>query len=309
MLIFPLIGRIISQLRPLRFGTVFSRFKRLWIVFAACLILHACTLLQVTYNQSPELIYWWLDDHVDFESAQSEQIRTDLKSLQIWHRQTQLNTFANLLQRMSVMAQDNITGDQVCAVVDEARNTLPALISQIEPIATRLAQTVKVRQLRQMERKYRRSNKTWRAEWMDGTPEERLSLRVDKGLEQSQRFYGRLDSTQRALLAQMATESPFNADMSYTERQRRQNAILSLIQDWQKEQSSKDVAQDQIRALLQSLYISTDEKYKNYAQQQLQYNCMSVAKLHNATTPAQKTRAVKTLKGYENDLRELMAQK
>jgi hypothetical protein len=40
-----------------------------------------------------------------------------------------------------------------------------------------------------------------------------------------------------------------------------------------------------------------------------QENCEGFAKLHNSTTPAQRQRFVETLKGYENDLRILMAQK
>jgi hypothetical protein len=46
-----------------------------------------------------------------------------------------------------------------------------------------------------------------------------------------------------------------------------------------------------------------------YRQDLSKANCASVASLHNATTPAQRERAVKQMQSYGRDLRALMERK
>ncbi len=44
-------------------------------------LLSGCGALRLVYGQAPELVYWWLDGYVDFDSAQSEKVRDDLGPL------------------------------------------------------------------------------------------------------------------------------------------------------------------------------------------------------------------------------------
>ena len=54
---------------------------------------------------------------------------------------------------------------------------------------------------------------------------------------------------------------------------------------------------------------SPDPIYRNQQNKLRQENCRTFAALHNSTTPSQRSKALETLKGYETDLRALMAQR
>ena len=61
-----------------------------------------------------------------------------------------------------------------------------------------------------------------------------------------------------------------------------------------------------VREWLQSILLSPDPSYAAYIQKRKRTNCEASAQLHNTTTPEQRARAVKVLKGYEDDVRSLM---
>ena len=290
-----------------RWGT---RWRGTVAVLIGTVLLAACSLVQTIYNQSPELVLWWLDDYADFPAQQSEQVKADLRKLHAWHRAQQLPLYAEWLRRMQTLAQSDVTPEQVCAVVQEARGSLPALLGQIEPMATRLALSMHARQIKALQKQYERTNRKWRAEWMEGTPEKLLAFRVDKGMEHSTRFYGKLEPAQQQLLTQLASDSPYTPELTYRERLRRQQDIVDMLRSWETQAITPAAAHEDVRKLLaRSVLASPDANYRDYAEAQLAYNCQAVAKLHNTTTPAQRARAVKTLRGYENDVRALIAHK
>ena len=62
-----------------------------------------------------------------------------------------------------------------------------------------------------------------------------------------------------------------------------------------------------MRMLLSHAERSPDPAYRAYQQRLSDYNCGFAARIHNATTPAQRQQALETLKGWEEDLRSLAA--
>jgi hypothetical protein len=54
---------------------------------------------------------------------------------------------------------------------------------------------------------------------------------------------------------------------------------------------------------------TADPEYAAYLKKRKRLNCEASAQFHNTTTPEQRARAVKTLKGYEEDVRALMRSK
>ena len=47
-----------------------SLSRSLIIGVLALVLLSGCSALRFGYNQAPELVYWWLDNHVDVSPAQ-----------------------------------------------------------------------------------------------------------------------------------------------------------------------------------------------------------------------------------------------
>ena len=271
--------------------------------------LSGCSTIQLVYNQSDDLLYWWMDAYVDFQDNQKQFTRDTLTNLQRWHRQQQLPEYVALLKRLQTMAPNDITPAQVCAVTEDMKNSFASVLRFIEPEATRLGVQLTPEQLRNMRKRYDKTNKDWREDWLEGSAEKRLKYRTKQALNRLEDFYGRLDAPQREVLNQWLSESVFDAATSYAERERRQADSLQTLQRMAQTGEASATTQALLHGWIERSFNSPIERHRAYGQALWQENCEGFAKLHNSTTPAQRQRLLESLRGYENDFRALMSKK
>ena len=271
--------------------------------------LSGCSTIKVVYNNSDDLIYWWLDGYADLQGDQKQFTRDALTDLQRWHRQQQLPEYLALLKRMQAMAPNDITPAQVCAVTEDMKTSFVALLRFVEPVNTKLATQLKPEQLRSIRQRFDKTNKTWKEDWLDPNAEDRLRNRTKLATTRLEDFYGRLDKPQRDALHKWLSESIFDPKLSYTERERRQADSMQTFQRMTQEGSATAQAQSMLRGLTERSFNSPNERYRAYNRELWNENCEGFAKLHNSTTSAQRQRMMETLRGYEQDFKSLMAQK
>jgi hypothetical protein len=285
------------------------RQASLWLTLLALVALTGCSTIKLVYNQSDDLLYWWVDSYADLQDGQKQLTRDTLTELQRWHRQQQLPEYIALLQKMRAMAPNDITPAQVCAITEDMKTSFTTVLRFVEPASTRLAVQLKPEQLRSVRKRFDKTNKDWRKDWLDPDAEDRLHYRNKQALNRLEDFYGRLDNPQREVLRRWLNESVFDPLLSYAERERRQADTMQTLQRMVQEGSATAQAQAMWHGLIERALNSPDARYRAYNRVLWQENCEGFAKLHNSTTPAQRKRMVESLQGYENDFRILMAQK
>jgi len=285
------------------------------LALATLVGLSGCSTLKVVYNNSDDLLYWWLDGYADLQDAQKQFTRDALTDLQRWHRQQQLPEYVALLKRMQAMAPNDITPAQVCAVTEDMKGSFIRLLRHIEPASAQLSSQLSADQLRSVRKRFDKTNKDWRADWLDPNAQDRLSYRTKQATNRLEDFYGRLDKPQREALNQWLSTSIFDPVQSYTERERRQADTMQTLQRLAQEGNAgnagnkPDQAQALLRGLVDRSFNSPNERYRAYNRELWNENCEGFAKLHNSTTPAQRQRMVEALRGYEADFKTLIAQK
>jgi len=266
----------------------------------------------MVYNNSDDLIYWWLDGYADLQDAQKQLTRDALTDLQRWHRQQQLPEYVALLKRMQAMAPNDITPAQVCVVTEDMKDSFVRVLRHIEPASAHLSRQLSADQLRSVRKRFDKTNKTWKEDWLDPDTEERLRYRTKQATNRLEDFYGRLDKPQREVLHQWLSTSIFDPAFSYAERERRQADTIHTLQRIAQDGSApnkQEQAQSLLRGLVDRSFNSPNERYRAYNRELWNENCAGFAKLHNSTTPAQRQRMVEALRGYEQDFKILMAQK
>jgi len=271
--------------------------------------LAGCSFVQTVYNQSHELVYWWVDSYVDLQGEQRQTVPVDLLAFQQWHRQEQLPQYILWLQAMQTMARQDVQEEQVCQMQAQFIASLDDLTRQIEPAAARLALSLTPAQLRHLRRKLNRSHEDWRREWVEGSAAERLERRVKKTVERSEDFYGRLDAAQRAALTQWVGSAGLDVAISEAERLRRQRDMLDTLQKLQDSRTPLEAAQLEIRQLVQRSLQSPEPAHLAHTQKLIRHNCRQLTWLHNTTTPAQRQKALERLQFYEKTARNLVAQR
>ena len=274
----------------------------------ATVLLGGCSALRLGYNQAPDLAFWWLDGYADFDDNQSLRTRDGLAAWFAWHRRTQLPNYAALLVRAQTEIVADMPAARMCAWWAELSERFDVAIDRAVPDIAEVMLSFKPEQLRHMERQHAKKNAEFRSEYLDGDAAERAAQNLKRTIDRAETLYGRLDDVQRARIGRALAASPFDAEAWFVERRRRQQDALQLLRRLIAEGASREQAQAAVRAYALRVKRSPNEAYRQYQERLTQFNCGFSAELHNATTPAQRQTAVDKLKGWERDLRALVAQ-
>jgi len=270
-------------------------------------LLGGCSALRVAYNTGPQLAWWWLDGYLDFSREQTPQVKASIERWFEWHRQTQLPGYVALLAAAQARVGEPMTPAAACdwnrRIVDAVN---PALTRGLEQAAD-LVPTLGEAQLRHLEQRYVKNIDEMRDEYLQGDGAERLAASVKRTLARAEQLYGRLDEAQRKVVAEGVANSPFDPQAWMEERKRRQRDTLSTVRRLLAERADREQRVAALRALTERSQRSPDPAYRAYQQRLTDYNCAFFARLHNATTPAQRQRARANLKDWEDDLRAVMA--
>jgi hypothetical protein len=134
--------------------------------------------------------------------------------------------------------------------------------------------------------------------------------RVKQMTERAEMIYGTLDDAQRAVVQRVVEQTPFDARAVFAERLRRQRDALQTLREVSSQPGMPAAqARAALRGYLQRTQDSPDPAWRQRRDAWLQDSCRGFAALHASTTAAQREAAVRRLRAYQRDLRELAAQR
>lgn len=275
------------------------------IAAALLLALAACGPLRLVYSQADLLIYRRLDGYAHFDRQQAPSVKEAIGRWLAWHRATQLGDYAALLQRAAGEVQHDTTPERLCGWVDELGARADAAVEQALPDAARLARRLTPEQLEHIARRQRQEADKLREEFLEPDPAERLDAAVERATERAEKLYGRLDAQQRGRLAQDVAASPFDPARWLAEKERRQHDLLDTLRALSPAAGSvppQSGGAALLRGWWQRVQQSPDAGYRRYAERLRPYQCAAAARLHNATTPAQREKARRRLHDWRADL-------
>lgn len=266
-----------------------------------------CSTVRLSYGQGPTLAYWWLDGYADFNAEQAPRVRQALADWFAWHRATQLPEYAQALAALQPLAANPVTAAQVCQTLEAWQRRLEQAFDQAVPAFAEQLRTLTPEQLDHLERRLAQGLREAAEKYQQPDPAERQKAALVRAVDQAELFYGTLDEPQRRLLAAALLISPFDAERWLAERRTRNTELLRRLRAWQAERADASTVQAGLRRIAVETAQSPRADYRAHAQRVREANCQLVAKLHNASSPAQRQRAAERLKGWEDDLRALAA--
>ncbi|MEO8523124.1 MAG: DUF6279 family lipoprotein [Caldimonas sp.] len=275
-------------------------------LLAVAVALSGCGMaIKIGYGQASPIVFRWLDSYVDFNDAQSLRVRGALDDWFAWHRRTQLVDYADLLARARAEVPAPVTPERMCAWAGDIRARIDTGFERAAPILAEVLPTLSTQQIANIEKRYAEKNEDFRDDFLHREPAKRRKAAVKREVERAEMFYGRLDDAQRAFVAQSVARSPWDGELAYSERLRRQQDALAMIRRLASNRATPAMADAEVRAYVQRLDRSPRENYRRYAETLIDYNCSFASALHNRTTTEQRRIAAEKLKEYEDDLRAL----
>ncbi len=279
---------------------------RLLLALSTLVLLQGCSAVKLGYQQLPTLSYWWLDSAVSFNDSQSTRVKEALSQVHQWHRTQELPTYLELLQRGIDLSQGPVQASQVCGVWTDIQTRMDRsmrfMVSQAAPVVTQLGP----RQLSHLARHFETKNEAWDKEWLQGSAAERLERRTEKTLERYQSFYGDLTAAQTALIKTQVSQSPWQPEWGRQERLRREQELLTALRKLAQSDMPQEQAEAELWRVWQRWFMPPNETDRMVMQKMSQQACENLTQLHNTTSPEQRQRLVRKMRGYERDLRELV---
>jgi hypothetical protein len=273
------------------------------LVFA----LSACGLVRTGYDNLDTIAYWWMDRYLDFNESQKREVKAGLKALHVWHRSTQLPAHADLLGELRQMAKSDVSPTAACDVITKARDQFEALVVQTAPQAATLALSLEPANLKRLRKKFAEEDKQWREKWLDIPAKQLAEDRLEEWTDRSEFFYGRLSAAQKQAIRDAIARSALDPKISWMVRQRRQEDILSTLEKIRKTRPSPELAEAEIRALMDRSLHPDDAIGAEMRRNLFTEACANSATMHKLATSAQRKRAEEKLADLEQDLRKLAA--
>ena len=282
--------------------------RRFLTLVLLCLVLAlgGCSAARLGYSAAPDLMYLWLDSYLDFDNAQARRVGAELKTLHRWHRGEELPLVAELLQEAQTLALQNPDGPRFCALYASVFQRSEALTQRAMPIAAALVPGLKPEQLAGLAKAYEKNNRKMREEWQDARTQG-MDMRTRKSLERMQDLYGKLSAEQTRAFQDAMSQTGFDEKRYFEEVQARQQAVLQTLERLRG--ADTPTAQSALADLAQRYVQSSNPAYRQYHEQMTANTCQAFARLHAQTSAEQRKHMVRLLKGYENDVRALAAQK
>jgi len=275
---------------------------------AVLVLVSGCSAIGLVYKQADSLAFRWLDRYAEFDDAQSLRVREAIAAWFTWHRRTQLPDYADLLTGVEADVLADTTAERVCTLWGDVRSRIDRGLDQAMPAIVDVAMSLKPAQLKSIEERFVKTNAEYRDEFMQADATKRSRETVKRIANRAEWLYGDLGKPQRERIGQSVGESPFDVDLAFDERRRRQQDSLQTLRRVAGGNVHETVARTEIGAWLQRVERSPRDNYRTYSDRLVRHNCRMAADLHNSTTLAQRQFASKKLKGWVSDLRALAAE-
>ena len=292
-----------------RLSAIIGGARRVWFalgITCIALALGGCSAARLGYSAAPDLMYLWLDSYLDFDNAQARRVSAELKLLHRWHRSEELPLVADLLQEAQTLALQNPDGPRFCGLYASVMQRSDALTQRAIPAAAAVVPSFKPEQLTALAKTYEKNNRKMREEWQDARAQG-MELRTRKSLERMEDLYGKLSAEQTQNFKEAMAQTGFDEKRYFEEVQARQHSVLQTLERLRG--ANAPSAQSALADLAQRYYQSANPAYRQYHDQMAVNTCAAFAKLHAQTSAEQRKHMVRVLKGYENDVRALAAQK
>ncbi len=271
--------------------------QRWFGVLLAALLLSGCGA-KFAYNNLNLITPWYVDDYIDLNEQQQVIFDRHLDELHRWHRQTELPEYRQLFTDLHQHLQQPQLDPQLLRTkITQLRGHWDALIQQASPAVIELSATLTDTQREEFfaaleERNQKRLKRA-------DTPEEHKR----ESIERIEKWMGPLSKQQRTWVESFAAENPDLTGETVAAHRAFQAQLSNLMS-----QSTMASFPSRIGALLADALGGSEEgqRLNRLRQQQLNARVELFQTLWSSATDNQKRKVRSRLKGYIDDIDDLL---
>lgn len=281
-----------------------TRLWRLWVpLIASCLLATSCSFVRLGYDFFPTWALWQIDSYLTMDTGQRLIARRRLIELHQWHRQEQLPSYVDFIGSLRKRAPTSMSVQEATAIRERVQSAWAPVAAKLAPGMAELLVTVQPEQLDEMKKEFARSNRKLRTEYL---PSDRLSARAKRIGERLEYFLGDLSPAQLRQVRQASDAMPDTEELRLTEREARQQRLVTLIERLSAERADPARAERLVRDYLLTLWVSPDPARQARLDETSRAGDALTARIIAQASPAQHATLTKRLMGWEQTFVKLI---
>lgn len=179
-----------------------TRFAALALIASG--LLAGCTAPKLVYDQLDVLLPWYFRDYVDLDTGQRQQLRRSVDTLLAWHRESEMGRYAAFFRELERDAAVPLGRERLGSARLELESFWDDAMRQLAPDAAALLSSLDDGQVQALFERIELKDQQEAEEALARSDAERRSRREKTLRKQLERWVGRLDASQRALVADCA---------------------------------------------------------------------------------------------------------
>ncbi len=177
--------------------------RKLIAVVLLTLLVAGCTM-SFTYNHLDWLIPWYVDDYVDLSRQQRQLLQGQLGPVLQWHREEELERYLEILDQIEADLAGEVSAAQVRSWADEIIAAVERVEENMVSVALQFGATLSDEQLAEFMESVWDEHREYEEDFLGRTDEEYVEENAENLEELLERFTGRLNDGQKAILLQAA---------------------------------------------------------------------------------------------------------
>ncbi|MDM7861011.1 DUF6279 family lipoprotein [Alteromonas sp. ASW11-36] len=256
------------------------------------------------YNNLDWLVYWYVDDYIEFSDQQEEQFDAKLATWLDWHRSEELNQYVAHLERVKAKALgEPMTPEEIAQEFDNARQHWERVRNKLSPELAQMAPLLTDDQVIYLFAALDKENRKEEEEREELDEQERLERRTESIIEQVEDMIGRITDDQASIIESYAPQFESTYDFWLTYRRDVQQAARQLFIT---RDSNPNFVAELTELMVNPDVYRTDQHVQTIERNRLLYATM-VSELHTTLTDKQKRKLMKEMNAIIEDLEDLQS--
>jgi Family of unknown function (DUF6279) len=271
------------------------------ILAAIMLVLTACSLATVAYNNAGALITYQVDEYFDLSPTQEEWVRLRANKLIEWHRVAELPQYRRVLGEARARAETGMTVTEVETAYLDGRNAFMRVAERMLPDIADFLLQLDTQQIQYFEDRLTRDNEKLAREMKGG--EVMLKKRLERYEQRFKDWMGELTAAQREdIRVAVGAMKPLD-ELRLADRRTRQADFMALLR------SKPDAVgmRKQLWQMMTQPELKRAAAYRDELEKQQKTLMQLIARMSTTATPEQRARVQKRLGGYANDITALLS--
>lgn len=199
------------------------------LIAGLALALGGCTVLSFVYGRLDTIAGMYADRWFDLDGGQADRFKQRVRERLAENRRLELPRFAAYLEEGARLVEGRPAAADLDAFIDHGRDLFEQALRRSLPLMSETLAELGPAQVEHFAREIEESNQEYREDELEAEPAERQAERRKDLVREIERWTGKLEPAQRAILHRLVEQVPDGTRAWFEHRQTRQRGLLALL--------------------------------------------------------------------------------